>query len=103
MLRKMINRIIQWAAVEQPNYSMEEAQVPYPMPRIRSNKQSSLTIDHPGGMNFTVHTATGGKVIQFSTYDSIRDRSNNSLYVVTDKDDLGEELAQIITRESLTR
>jgi hypothetical protein len=55
------------------------------------------------GMHFTVYSATGGKVVQFNTYDPARDRSDTRLYIVTDKDELGEELAQIITRESLTR
>ena len=55
------------------------------------------------GMNFTVYHATGGKIIQIRTYDSRTDRTSSELYIVTDKEDLGEELAQIITRESLTR
>jgi len=66
----------------------------------------TTSIDTPGGingMNFAIFSATGGKVVQFNTYDPARDRSETRLYIVTDKDDLGEELAQIITRESLTR
>ena len=55
------------------------------------------------GMNFTVYHATGGKIIQIRTYDSRTDRTASELYIVTDKEDLGEELAHIITRESLTR
>jgi len=59
--------------------------------------------DRNNGMNFTVFNATGGNVIQFTTYDMTRDRGTSNLYVVTDRENLGEELAQIITRESLTR
>ena len=55
------------------------------------------------GMNFTVYHATGGKIVQIRTYDSRTDKTSSELYIVTDKEDLGEELAQIITRESLTR
>ena len=69
-----------------------------------SNKVRPGSIaDDTNGMNFTVYNATGGKVIQFSIYDKQRDRHISSLYVVTDRENLGEELAQIITKESLTR
>ena len=59
--------------------------------------------DSINGMNFTVYNATGGKVIQLSSYDSRTDSNRTSLYVITDQENLGEELAQIITRESLSR
>jgi hypothetical protein len=55
------------------------------------------------GMNFVVFNATGGKVIQIHSYDPRTDRTNSNLYIITDKEDLGEELAQIITKESLSR
>ena len=55
------------------------------------------------GMNFTVYSATGGKVIQIRTYDHLTDRSRSVLYIVTDKEDLGHELGQILTIESLSR
>jgi hypothetical protein len=54
-------------------------------------------------MNFTVYNAIGGKVIQIASYDPIRDRLNASLYIVTDKEDLGVELGMIITKEGLSR
>ena len=54
-------------------------------------------------MNFTVYNATGGKVIQIRTLDIQRDQVSSSLYVITDKEDLGEELGMIITKESLCR
>jgi hypothetical protein len=56
------------------------------------------------GMNFVVFNATGGKVIQIHSYDPTRtDRTTSNLYIITDKEDLGEELSQIITKESLSR
>lgn len=59
--------------------------------------------DRERGLNFTVFPATGGKVVQFSSYDPRADRYDNRLYIVTDREDLGEELGQIITKESLSR
>ena len=55
------------------------------------------------GMSFTVHNAVGGKVIQIGSYNIHTDRYNTNLYVITDKEDLGQELGQILTRESLSR
>ncbi len=59
--------------------------------------------DIPNGMNFTVWSAAGGKVIQMRSYNHNTDRHNNALYIIPEKDDLGEELGLIITRESLSR
>ena len=58
---------------------------------------------HHGGLNFTVYSATGGKVVQIRTYNIHTDQSRSTLYVITDKEDLGYELGQIITVESLSR
>lgn len=59
--------------------------------------------DGANGLNFTVFSATGGKVVQLRTFNHHTDSSRTSLYVITEKDDLGEELGMIITRESLSQ
>ena len=55
------------------------------------------------GLDFRIYSAVGGRVVQTSHYDPNTDRNRSSLYVITDKEDLGDEIAQIITRESLSR
>ena len=55
------------------------------------------------GLNLTIYSAIGGKVVQFNTYDPTRDRMTGGLYIITDQEDLGEEIGQIITREQLSR
>jgi hypothetical protein len=55
------------------------------------------------GLTFVVYSAIGGKVIKFSTYDVGQNITMSKLYIVTDKEDLGVEIGQIITRESLSR
>jgi hypothetical protein len=52
-------------------------------------------------INFTLRPATGGWVIEASRYDHHTDRQEMSLYVLTDFDTLGSELAKIISLESL--
>lgn len=74
--------------------------------RIRSNNTISKSDDFEDnhrGTNFTVYGATGGKVVSIRSHDTRNDRWITSLYIVADGEDLGEELAQIITRDSLTR
>jgi len=51
------------------------------------------------GLNMTLYKADGGTVVEFRHYDPVKDRSNNSLHVITDKEDMAERLSQIITME----
>jgi len=51
------------------------------------------------GLNLTVYKADGGTVVEFRHYDPVKDRSSNSLHVITDNDDFAERLSQIITLE----
>ena len=96
-IKKTIKALIKWSVNEDKRNYTEDSCMP-------STVTKSTNIgDRSNGMNFTVHTATGGKVIQVSVYDPRTDHHNTSLYVITDKEDLGEELAQIITKESLCR
>ena len=71
---------------------------------MRANTIGSSGIDgHNGGLNFTVYSATGGKVVQIRTYNIATDQSRSTMYIVSDKEDLGQELGHIITVESLSR
>lgn len=53
------------------------------------------------GFRLTVFKAQGGTVIETNLYDTVKDRHYQSLYVVTDQEDLGQELGKIITMENL--
>ena len=53
------------------------------------------------GFNLRVYKASGGTVIETSTYDRHKDRHNTGLYVITDDKDLGIEISKIITMENL--
>jgi hypothetical protein len=48
-----------------------------------------------------VYSASGGTIIETTKYDRQKDDHRHSLHVVTDDKELGEELAKIITMESL--
>ena len=102
-IKRLISKIVQWA--EQDNDAQEYISGqnwPAPTANIGSANSNSLD-DHNNGMNFTVYSAIGGKIIQIKHYDTATDRTKSSLYIITDKENLGEELGQIITVESLSR
>lgn len=53
------------------------------------------------GMNFTVYRANGGFIIEHRVYNQKTDRHDNSLHIIIEDKDLGEEIGKIITFESL--
>lgn len=94
--RNMVRKFVNWAQ----NQSDSDAAVqcsPYNTAVSGSSRLSD------GGMNFTIYNAVGGKVIQCNTYNASLDKTRTSLYVIGEKEDLANELGQIITVESLSR
>ena len=66
------------------------------MPVTKSNR-----IDNERTMTLNVTKANGGWVIEHRQYDKHKDRNNNSVHIITDDKDLGDEIGKIITFESL--
>lgn len=99
MFKKLIRRLVIWAQTDE---ICSEA-------RYESNTKNDQTIsvapisERNPGLKFTIYNASGGKVIQIYSYDHRTDKSSSNLYIITDKEDLGEELALIITRETISR
>jgi hypothetical protein len=59
------------------------------------------SLDSDKGIRFQVYKANGGMVVETSMYDRQKDRHHNSLHIITDQQDLGKEIAKIITMETL--
>lgn len=53
------------------------------------------------GMRFQLYRATGGYVVETSSYDRHKDRRNSKMYIITDDQDLGDQLGKIVTMEAL--
>lgn len=68
-------------------------------PAINTLSKSNSALDRDESLNFSVHHALGGKIVQFTTYDIVSDRRQNKLYVIHDEDDLSNELGKIVTME----
>jgi hypothetical protein len=58
-------------------------------------------LDSQNAVRFTIHHAHGGSVVQTRTYDERKDRNIENLYIIKNNEDLGEEIAKIITMEGL--
>jgi len=65
---------------------------------VRSNSDS---IDGHAGLNITVMSAIGGKIITFRHYDRRTDDTKYRHYVIPDELDFERELGKMITQESL--
>ena len=55
------------------------------------------------GMNFTIHMANGGYVLEYSPYNDKTDRHDNALHIINSDTDLGQGIAHIITLEMLRK
>ena len=83
-------RIRNWLMNDDEEYSNQLISVDSEGPNIQSQ-----------GFRLNVYSAGGGTIIETTKYDRQKDDHRHSLHVVTDDKDLGEELAKIITMESL--
>ena len=68
-------------------------------PVVATNSIRAYDGINSNGLNLTVYKADGGTIVEFRHYDPVKDRSSNSLHVITDNDDFAERLSQIITME----
>lgn len=62
---------------------------------------ASDSIDGHTGLNITVMSAIGGKIITFRHYDRRKDDTNYRHYVIPDELDFERELGKMITMESI--
>jgi len=77
------------------------------IPETRSNRKYNLTNKGSGldsrGMSFAIHMASGGYVLEYSSYDEKTDRHNHNLHIIPSDQDMGQGIAHIITLEMLRK
>lgn len=71
-------------------------------PRRGSLISRGSTLDSRG-MSFTIHMASGGYVLEYSSYDEKTDRHNHNLHIIPSDQDMGQGIAHIITLEMLRK
>lgn len=95
-----------WLKLKLRNWA-NSAQDTYECEAIKMGTVNSIgigrgpSLDSDKGIRFQVYKASGGMIVETSTYDRQKDRSYNGLYIITDDKDLGQEIAKIITMETL--
>lgn len=52
-------------------------------------------------IHFTIHSATGGRIVEYRQYDPDTDISKLRLYIITNEQDFGKEIDKIIAMELL--
>jgi len=97
--------------IQDTQYAEEEAQqagliigASNKVTRVRKNntiRESDELGSEP--IVFKMFKASGGWAIEFRQYDNRNDRVDTNLYVVTDEQELGKHISQIITMEALKR
>jgi hypothetical protein len=84
---------------ERATNQINEAKVarPRPIGGLRVNDEGL----NSQPLNLKIYRASGGTIVETSTYDRQKDRHQNQLHIITNDTDLGEGLSKIITMESL--
>jgi hypothetical protein len=92
--------IVRWAQEDWNSDQQEKYGLSRPSP-ITSTRSNSDNIDSHTGLNITVMTAIGGKIITFRHYDRRKDDNQFRHYVIPDELDFERELGKMITLESI--
>jgi hypothetical protein len=91
-----------WEYEKRQNQERESAISINKLSRAMTISAGPTSIDQPErAIQFTVYSASGGRVIETRRYDRKTDRSSNGLYIITSDQDFGRELDKIITMEHL--
>lgn len=69
--------------------------------RGSSAVQSLTSLSRNDGMSFTVYSANGGHIVEFSMYNRKTDRTENNLHIIRAEDEFADSLAKIVTLEKL--
>lgn len=64
---------------------------------------SGRRLDQSNSMNFVIHSANGGYVMEYNKYDPRTDERNSALHIINSDQDLGQGIAHIITLEMLRK
>jgi hypothetical protein len=104
MIKKSIRKFINWAMRDEESVVISERYDTKMASTGINLGHNSNGFEDSSGMTFIMYPAkSGGKIIQTIQYDPLLDRRKTGLYIIADKENFGNELEQIITRELLSR
>lgn len=103
-LKRSIMAVVRWAASNESNKLCEPE--PYTSSigygsnaKLQCSSTMDIRANYP--MTITVHRGQGGQVIMTNSFDRNTKDWVQSMYVLHDEDELSDELAKIISLESL--
>jgi len=99
MINWFKQKVIQWVK-EDWNKVRSDGDV---IATSKTTLTSGRRMDQPNGMNFTIHSANGGYVMEYNKYDPRTDERNSALHIINSDQDLGQGIAHIITLEMLRK
>ena len=98
-MRKLIKKFIYWIMRDD-----KDADEPRVLATVSARGGRHNEILKPNGLQFTVYAAEGGNtVIETSMYIRKEDDYQHKLFVVTEGEDFGKQIGEIITMERLRR
>lgn len=101
MIKFLKQAIIRWANSElNQSQSVEDRKI-----RLVGSVDGSVKIssERENRINFTIHLAEGGQIIECCNYNSKNDEYVTKLYVVQNGESISEKLENIICVEALRR
>lgn len=69
--------------------------------KVARGLASTADVDSDEGLNITVRSAIGGRIVSFRHYDRQKDRNYWKTYIIPDELDFERELGKMITLESM--
>ena len=98
--------VVKWVRDDWENAGRVPQDDCYPSPKMsRANSISTISgranVDSEPTLQFKVYSAVGGKIVEFSRYDSKSDRTDRQIYIIGKEEDFGEKIAKISTLEAL--
>lgn len=91
MIRKSLHKLFRWVNRYEAVRHVDDC-----IPISTQNPVGHIGKD---GMNFTIHPAAGGYILEYRVYDRKNDRNDNKLHIINHDQDLGESIGKIVTME----
>lgn len=87
------------------SYQNDDDESSYEITETKSHRIKSVSdsnhVDAEPILSFRIYTAQNGKIIEFSKYDQVKDRSERSIYIINKDDDISEKVGKCISLELL--
>ena len=102
MIRKTLRKLIQWIVRDDGDREVVET-----LSTNRMRKRASMGLQTDSDylrspcMSFNLYAAEGGTVIETTMYNDKTDRNENRLYLISEGEDFGNMLSQIVSMERL--